>query len=118
MDLIQVHAVDSKLNIVVGAHIYPASAPGSVDEVTNGLALCQNHHWLFDAHDIWVHPTTRVIRFSPNVIENAKENDTTRAFVNETFSVLADPTSSELRPDDKFFCQRYAYFPDQYKWLA
>jgi putative restriction endonuclease len=37
-----------QLSIVDGAHIIPVHHPKGSDEVWNGLALCKNHHRLFD----------------------------------------------------------------------
>jgi putative restriction endonuclease len=39
----------TQLGITEAAHIIPASVPESVDEVWNGVALCPNHHKLFDS---------------------------------------------------------------------
>ena len=38
-----------QLEIVEGAHIIPVSESESTDEVWNGIALCPNHHRLFDS---------------------------------------------------------------------
>lgn len=37
-----------QLTILDGAHIVPVHDPRGVDEVWNGLALCKNHHALYD----------------------------------------------------------------------
>jgi putative restriction endonuclease len=39
---------DCALKLVDAAHIIPVSAPGSTDEVTNGLAMCRLHHGAYD----------------------------------------------------------------------
>ena len=39
-----------QLDIVQGAHIIPVRVEHSTDEKWNGLALCPNHHALFDAY--------------------------------------------------------------------
>jgi len=39
----------TQLDIVEGAHIIPVSVENSSDELWNGIALCPNHHKLFDA---------------------------------------------------------------------
>lgn len=39
-----------QLSIVEAAHIIPAHHERGVDEIWNGLALCPNHHRLFDRH--------------------------------------------------------------------
>jgi len=38
-----------QLEIIEAAHIIPVLEPRSTDHVTNGVALCPNHHRLFDA---------------------------------------------------------------------
>lgn len=58
--------------LVVGAHIYPASAPGSPDRIWNGLALCHNHHAAFDSHRIWVEPATTNIRIHPELLSTLR----------------------------------------------
>ena len=42
------------LDLVVAAHILPVAAPGSMDIVPNGIALCENHHRLFDSHRVLI----------------------------------------------------------------
>jgi putative restriction endonuclease len=39
----------TQLGITEASHIIPASEPDGVDEVWNGVALCPNHHKLFDS---------------------------------------------------------------------
>lgn len=39
----------AQLGIVEAAHIIPASDPSGLDELWNGIALCPNHHRLFDS---------------------------------------------------------------------
>lgn len=39
----------TQLGITEAAHIIPASEPAGVDEIWNGVALCPNHHKLFDS---------------------------------------------------------------------
>lgn len=46
----------TQLDIVEGAHIIPVSVDGSEDEIWNGIALCPNHHKLFDALAFTVTP--------------------------------------------------------------
>src|SRR2546426_9233089 len=58
-----------QLEIVEAAHILPVSEPGSSDELWNGLALCPNHHTLFDdrclgvASDLTVHVDQPTVAF-------------------------------------------------------
>lgn len=37
-----------QLSLLDAAHILPVSAPGSTDEVVNGVALCKLHHFAYD----------------------------------------------------------------------
>lgn len=46
----------AQLGIVEAAHIIPASEPNGVDEVWNGIALCPNHHRLFDSRLFVIDP--------------------------------------------------------------
>jgi hypothetical protein len=64
------------LTLVQGAHIYPASAPGSQDEPWNGLALCANHHLAFDNHLLAVRPDTRQVVFRGDVPAQATSDPT------------------------------------------
>lgn len=50
-----------QLEIVEGAHIIPANNHRGVDKIWNGLALCPNHHALFDAKRFVVRPDLTVI---------------------------------------------------------
>jgi len=50
----------TQLEIVEGAHIMPVSVRGSTDEIWNGIALCPNHHKLFDSHVFTVARDLRV----------------------------------------------------------
>lgn len=50
-----------QLQIVEAAHIIPVNDVHSSDDVWNGLALCPNHHTLFDAHRFIVLPNLRIV---------------------------------------------------------
>ncbi len=106
------------LSIVQGAHIYPASAPGSPDEPWNGLALCANHHAAFDRHLVAVRTSTGEIVFRPDVLEEAIHNQETRAFIDGTLTVLRPATPGNA-PRADLFERRYAYFAEEdYAWLV
>ncbi|AMV24221.1 hypothetical protein VT84_07475 [Gemmata sp. SH-PL17] len=45
-----------QLGIVEGAHIIPVREAGSTDDIWNGIALCPNHHRLFDANLLLIRP--------------------------------------------------------------
>ena len=38
-----------QLSLLDAAHILPVAAPGSTDEIVNGVALCKIHHFAYDA---------------------------------------------------------------------
>lgn len=105
-------------SLVVGAHIYPAAAPGSRDEVWNGVALCHNHHAAFDNHYLHVDPATRKITPHPGLMNDAKTNSGARAFIQSTFPALAEPKNPRIRPPDEVFNERYRYFDKKYEWLT
>lgn len=105
------------MGVVVGAHIHPVSAPKSVDLVTNGLALCQNHHTVFDNHKIWINPSTKKIKFHSDIIEEANKHKVTQFFIDQTFSVLSIPKEIELSPLEEMFEKRYAFFNGKYDWI-
>lgn len=48
------------LNVVEGAHIIPVNQKGSEDKVWNGVALCRNHHRLFDSFAFVIKPDLKV----------------------------------------------------------
>ncbi len=49
-----------QMEIVEGAHIIPITEDNGKDEVWNGIALCPNHHKLFDAYAFVIKPTFRL----------------------------------------------------------
>jgi hypothetical protein len=102
-------------SLIEGAHIYPVAAPGSEDEVWNGLALCRNHHAAFDSHILYVEPITGRVRLHPELI---RENTAgCKAFVTATFDVLAPPRIRSQRPRPEMFEKRYEFFKPKYSWL-
>lgn len=103
--------------LVVGAHIYPASAPDSQDKVWNGLCLCQNHHAAFDRYYIWVDPTPdHELIFHPKIIENASSNRATKNFLESTADQLSIPTDEGEKPRSEMFQKRYEYYREEYSW--
>lgn len=104
------------LGLVQGAHIYPASAPGSRDGTFNGLALCANHHLAFDRYLIAVLPDNLRIVFNPRVLERAEDDLSARLFVENTFTHL-ERASSGNSADPEAFVKRYEYFDEHYAWL-
>ena len=105
------------IQLVEGAHIYPAAAPGSPDEPWNGLALCANHHAAFDRHLIGVLPESREIVFHHDVLAQVDESPPVKAWVEGSFNVLAEPREPALRPRSEMFVRRYEHFAGLYDWL-
>jgi hypothetical protein len=103
-------------SLVVGAHIFPVEAPGSSDEVWNGLSLCYNHHAAFDLHLIWIDPITRRVVIHPDLILEAIENTGTRSFIESTGACLMAPIELDDSPRREMFEQRYSYFSGKYNW--
>lgn len=106
------------INLVAGAHIFPASAPGSPDETWNGLALCGNHHTAFDNHDIWIDPKSGDVRLSPRILAEAEINDSVQHFVDATAKALTPPFDASDRPKPEMFECRYEHFGDAYEWAS
>ncbi|MGW4928612.1 HNH endonuclease [Agromyces sp. NPDC004153] len=105
------------LNLVQGAHIYPASAPGSRDVTSNGVALCANHHLAFDRHQIAVIPPNLDVLFRPDVLDQARRDPVALAFVSSTFDFLNRPHRG-AEPDPEMLMLRYQHFADKYDWLT
>jgi predicted restriction endonuclease len=105
------------LGLVQGAHIYPASAPGSIDHVTNGLALCANHHLMCDQHKLWVHPASRAIAVHP-AMAGAEAESASAQFVARTQPRLSAPRDSSHVPQQAMFERRYEYFTGLYAWAS
>lgn len=104
------------LNLVQGAHVYPASAPGSPDVVSNGIALCANHHVAFDRHEIAVLPPSMDVLFRPDILEQTERDPTARAFVDSTYPVLSPPARGAY-VNPQMLILRYEHFADKYDWL-
>ncbi|MBC7592367.1 MAG: HNH endonuclease [Kineosporiaceae bacterium] len=103
------------LGLVQGAHIYPASAPGSRDETSNGLALCANHHLAFDRYLIAIRPDTMEVIFNPSVLELAESDEAVSTFVRNTVYRLRVADAGH-GPDPHAFDRRHDYFKEQYAW--
>ncbi|MDD0972123.1 MULTISPECIES: HNH endonuclease [Pseudomonas] len=103
--------------LIQGAHIYPVEAPGSTDEIWNGLSLCYNHHKAFDLHLIGVIPHTNEIILHPSLREDARYNHGTANFVNSTWTHLRVPDQARHQPNAQMFLERYSYFSELYNWM-
>lgn len=106
------------LGLVQGAHIYPASAPGSSDEIWNGVCLCSNHHAAFDRHLLWIDPDDRAVIVNPVVVEQAADNSAAATFVQSTSSMLRPPDDLTLAPMADMFVRRYDFFEGRYDWAT
>lgn len=62
-----------QMGIIEGAHIIPASAEDGKDEIWNGVALCPNHHKLFDASTFIVLPSL-TLRIDQSAIEFLRQS--------------------------------------------
>lgn len=107
---------DLGLSLVQGAHVYPASAPGTDDSLANGIALCANHHLSFDRHQIAVLPGSLKIVFHPDVLSQAEDDPAVRRFIEQTHQVLTHPRRAGAA-SDAMLDRRYQYFSDKYGWL-
>lgn len=104
------------LSLVQGAHIYPASAPGSVDEPWNGLSLCANHHSAFDRHILAVLPPGMDVVFRSDVLAEAATDPAAASLVDGTLPRLRDAVAGP-DPDPAMFAKRYEHYGDRYDWL-
>ena len=104
------------LALVVAAHILPVAAPNSRDIVSNGIALCENHHRFFDSHRVWISPESLEVHLHPQVKLQAGQDPISRQFVDSFKRVLWTPPTSTLRPDPQMFRGRYDYYRDAYRW--
>jgi hypothetical protein len=105
------------INLIVGAHIYPASAPDSPDIVSNGISLCQNHHAAFDNHDLWINPDDYTLKFSPEVTELIEVEESVANFVNNTYGTIALPAIENHKPSVEMLRKRYQYYEGCYDWV-
>ena len=106
------------LDLVQGAHIYPASAPFSPDKTWNGLSLCANHHLAFDRHMVWVNPSDRAVALHPRIHEQSESKPAVEALINTTKAHLMEPKNTRLRPRSEMFEKRYDHFTDRYAWAG
>jgi HNH endonuclease len=105
------------LDLIESAHILPVAAPGSVDDVQNGVALCANHHKAFDRHQICVAPNTFAIIIHPDVVQSATSL-ADQLFLTSTRNDLSLPRDAADRPDPAMFSARYRHFVEAYDWAG
>jgi hypothetical protein len=101
--------------LIEAAHIYPVAAPGSPDEVWNGIGMCGNHHAFFDSYKLHIHPDSFAVTVHPELI--ARANQIGRSFLQNTFRQLRLPTSISDRPRPAMLRKRYDWFRDAYEWV-
>jgi len=104
------------LRLVQGAHIYPASAPGSPDQPWNGLSLCANHHLAFDRYLVAVNPQDLSIVFHQDVLDAALSDPSAQALIDGTLTTLRG-CEPNARPHPDMFRRRYDHYSDKYDWL-
>jgi HNH endonuclease len=105
-----------KLGLVVGAHIYPVSAPGSSDSIWNGIAMCHNHHNAYDMHKIFVN-ADYTISINNDYVNSVEADSESRRFLQETNKIITLPAQLANRPRLSMLRARYDYYVDQYKWI-
>ena len=103
-------------SLVVGAHVYPVAAVGAPDKVWNGIALCHNHHAVFDGHLIYVEPDSRQITLHPELHEGITKSPACAQFVQGTFTRLVSPSRAHDLPKSAMFEKRYGFFASKYDW--
>jgi len=108
---------DLSFGIVEGAHIYPVRAPNSNDETWNGIALCPNHHAIFDKFLMWISPESRRIYFHPNLLDEENRIRADHRFLKLTHRLVRVPKDSELAPKPRMFRLRYEFFKNSYAWF-
>jgi putative restriction endonuclease len=81
-----------QLDIVEGAHIIPVREEGSADEVWNGVALCPNHHGLYDASAFVIRPDLNV-RVDDDLVAYFRENN-----LDQGLGLLTDHDRRAIRP--------------------
>lgn len=104
------------IELVEGAHILPVSAPGSTDDVRNGIALCRNHHRAFDTHRIHVDPATYRVKKHPSILSAATSDPAVKIFSDQTLPLLTLPVAAALRPHPLMLQKRLDFFKKEYDW--
>lgn len=102
--------------VVQAAHIYPVSAPGSTDLVTNGLALAPTCHALFDKHKIYIDPQDLSVRLHPSVRDD--HSQAAMHFRGGILERLRTPPDSANALDIRMLSKRYEWFGDAYSWAS
>ncbi|MFV2051713.1 HNH endonuclease [Aliiroseovarius sp. YM-037] len=98
---------DRQLGLIEAAHIIPHSVDGSPNEVSNGLALCIEHHRLYDRALLLPGPGRRLV-FNDERAEYLKQTNQQKGL--EEIEALNGneyrvPESPEHRPNDEYLAQ-------------
>jgi putative restriction endonuclease len=84
-------------NIIDGAHIKPF-AKSRISIISNGIALCKNHHWAFDQHWFTINDEYKII-IASNLEEDSPNAKPMRDFQGETIYL---PSSEQYFPSLEF----------------
>lgn len=104
------------ISLVQAAHVLPVAVPGSTDRVSNGIALCANHHLAFDRFLIAIHPRTLKVVVNPEIVDIAFGDPAVDAFLRSTSRRIRRPRAgAEL--DRDMLRARYEHFHDEYAWF-
>lgn len=106
---------DLNWGLVQGAHIYPVSAPGSPDEVWNGIALCPNHHALFDRYLLYINPGSFAVRVHPD--KTTFPGTTERFLIESLHPRLVLPRNVADHPRKGMLVKRYSHYASGYDWV-
>ncbi len=88
------------LKLVDAAHIVPVSHPSSIDDVTNGIALCRLHHGAFDNALLGFQSSFRIV-VNPQTVRRLQEIGLATGidqFRNQLPELIRVPASIEARP--------------------
>jgi putative restriction endonuclease len=86
-----------QLEVVEGAHIISVNEKGSSDDIWNGVALCRNHHKLFDARILRIRPNLQVWS-DWSIIEYLRDMDRAAGF-----EVLLEPFENTKIQAPRFY---------------
>jgi hypothetical protein len=103
--------------LIQAAHVHPVAASDSQDVVSNGIALCANHHLLFDAHLLAIEPSSKRILRAPRLNEMVASNPALHLFVKSTATTLAEPVDG-TKLDLEMVKRRHSFFASEYGWIA
>lgn len=91
------------LRLVDAAHIVPVFHPRATDDVTNGMALCRQHHGAFDNALLGVQSNYRIV-INPVVANRLKETHLDSgldAFCATLPRTITLPTVPDVRPNPR-----------------